>query len=146
MNYLIAILCFCVLFSQGQFDQTQNSDIPICKYSYFVFLLVSASAKKINCYEMAEGDIEIENLDERLTCETSKMCVRKTISVLIFLQYQYTYTLACEDKLDKDDKEAVDKLTDKKGCTKIVGNNADGCITKTVKGKFVEFCCCDGNK
>ena len=93
---------------------------------------------------MAEGGSA--NLIE--TCETSKMCVRNTTSVLLFFQYKYTYTLACEDKLEGDDEKDLDELTDKKGCTKIVGNNG-GCITtfnKKKPGRYVEICCCDGDK
>ena len=96
---------------------------------------------------MAEGGSV--NLAKTKTCGTSKMCVRKTTSVLLFLWYKYDYTLACEDKLEDEDKKALDELTDNKGCKKMVGNNAGGCIetfNKNQKGRYVEICCCDGDK
>ena len=116
------------------------------KYFHFVFLLVSAeeNERKIKCYQQAGG--EDGSAKGGQTCQTSEMCVRKTTSVLLFLQYHYNYTLACEDKLEKDDKEILDELTENDGCTKLVKNNDGGCMTKMVKGKYVEFCCCNGNK
>merc|ERR1719242_874463 len=121
MNYyLIATFCFCVLFSQVSAEENE---------------------RKIKCYQQAGGEDGSAKAGQ--TCQTSEMCVRKTTSVLLFLQYHYNYTLACEDKLEKDDKEIVDELTENeddkeivdeltenKGCAKLVKNNDGGCKTK----------------
>ena len=152
--YLIATFFFCVLFSQGLIRLRHS-----WKYSYFVFLLVSALENDtiINCHQQAEGEDGSGKAGNE-TCETSEMCVRKTTSTptSIFLQYEYKYELACEDNLLLHDllllnnKTNVNELTDNEGCTQLVENNDGGCMTimfgEEGKYKYIEFCCCKGDK